>query len=227
MTATNTYVTIVGMTVRRELQLTFSIIFFLGFFKYEISWKFSFSCCFLILWRSSAIKFPSLFTFSRSDFLAFTLIAILHSFLLVIRKQCRTTCLVNPTVYTVKRVDEVVRHLHLVTQDQFTQVSKKVSDIPEENFTTNIELSRHFSQVSNQFAIITFPTQNFLDDSRRQNWKVSKAVVLGCGSNFVLQVYFLALYHCATLPSVNIQSLANNYKKRRQLTASWTSSVEM
>ncbi len=40
---------------------------------------------------------------------------------------------------TVKRVDEVVRHPHLVTQDQFTQVSKKVSDIPEENFTINIE----------------------------------------------------------------------------------------
>jgi hypothetical protein len=49
--------------------------------------------------------------------------------------------------YTVKRVDEVVRHLHLVTQDQFTQVSKKVSNIPEENFTINIELFRHFSQV--------------------------------------------------------------------------------
>ncbi len=43
---------------------------------------------------------------------------------------------------TVKRVDEVVRHPHLVTQDQFTQVSKKVSDIPEENFTINIELFR-------------------------------------------------------------------------------------
>ena len=36
--------------------------------------------------------------------------------------------------YTVKRVDEVVRHPHLVTQDQFTQVSKKVSDIPVELF---------------------------------------------------------------------------------------------
>jgi hypothetical protein len=45
-------------------------------------------------------------------------------------------------LYTVKRVDEVVRHPHLVTQDQFTQVSKKVSDIPEENFTINIELFR-------------------------------------------------------------------------------------
>jgi hypothetical protein len=52
-------------------------------------------------------------------------------------------------MHTVKRVDEVVRHLHLVTQDQFTQVPKKVSDIPEENFIINIELSRHFSQVSN------------------------------------------------------------------------------
>jgi hypothetical protein len=27
-----------------------------------------------------------------------------------------------------------------MTQDQFTQVSKKVSDIPEENFTINIKL---------------------------------------------------------------------------------------
>jgi hypothetical protein len=36
--------------------------------------------------------------------------------------------------YTVKRVDEVVRHPHLVTQDQFTQVSKTVSDIPEDQF---------------------------------------------------------------------------------------------
>jgi hypothetical protein len=51
--------------------------------------------------------------------------------------------------YTVKRVDEVVRHPHLVTQDQFTQVSKKVFDIPVENFTINIELFRHFSQVWN------------------------------------------------------------------------------
>ncbi len=55
----------------------------------------------------------------------------------------------DPTTYTVKRVDEVVRHPHLVTQDQFTQVSKKVFDIAEENFTINIELFRHFSQVSN------------------------------------------------------------------------------
>ncbi len=48
----------------------------------------------------------------------------------------------NDLTYTVKRVDEVVRHPHLVTQDQFTQVSKKVSDIPEENFTINVELFR-------------------------------------------------------------------------------------
>ncbi len=45
----------------------------------------------------------------------------------------------SPKLHTVKRVDEVVRHPHLVTQDQFTQVSKKVSDIPEENFTINIK----------------------------------------------------------------------------------------
>ncbi len=59
--------------------------------------------------------------------------------------------------YTVKRVDEVVRHPHLVTQDQFTQVSKKVSDIPAENFTINIKLFRQ------TFTI-------------RQNWIVSKAI---------------------------------------------------
>jgi hypothetical protein len=51
--------------------------------------------------------------------------------------------------YTVKRVDEVVRHPHLVTQDQKTQVSNKFFDIPVENFTINIELFRHFSQVLN------------------------------------------------------------------------------
>jgi hypothetical protein len=55
----------------------------------------------------------------------------------------------NPLHYTVKRVDKVVRHPHLVTQDQNTQVLNKVSDISEENFTINIELLRHFSQVSN------------------------------------------------------------------------------
>jgi hypothetical protein len=54
--------------------------------------------------------------------------------------------------YTVKRVDEVVRHPHLVTQDQFTQVSKKVSDIPVENYTINIELFRQNFQMSNFFG---------------------------------------------------------------------------
>jgi hypothetical protein len=49
--------------------------------------------------------------------------------------------------YTVKRVDEVVRRPHLVTQDQNTQVSNKVSDIHVENSIINIELFRHFSQV--------------------------------------------------------------------------------
>jgi hypothetical protein len=62
-------------------------------------------------------------------------------------KKCCMECVL--LYYTIKRVDEVVRYPHLVTQDQFTQVSKKVSDIPEENFTVNIELFQHFSQVSN------------------------------------------------------------------------------
>ncbi len=53
-----------------------------------------------------------------------------------------------PLPSTVKRVDEVVRHPHLVTQDQFTQVSKKVSNIPVENFSINIELFwQNFSNV--------------------------------------------------------------------------------
>ncbi len=51
------------------------------------------------------------------------------------------------TKYTVKRVDEVVPHRHLVTQDQTTQVSNKFFDIHVENSIINIELFRHFSQV--------------------------------------------------------------------------------
>ena len=72
--------------------------------------------------------------------------------------------LLVPQVYTVKRVDEVVRHPHLVTQDQFTWVSKKVSDIPAENFTINIELFRQ-----------TFTNVELL----RQNWIVSKTTSPG------------------------------------------------
>ncbi len=52
-----------------------------------------------------------------------------------------------PVIYTVKRVDEVVPHRHLVTQDQTTHVWNKVSDIHVENSIINIELFRHFSQV--------------------------------------------------------------------------------
>jgi hypothetical protein len=36
--------------------------------------------------------------------------------------------------FTVKRVDEVVRHPHLVTQDQTTQVSNNFFDIHVELF---------------------------------------------------------------------------------------------
>jgi hypothetical protein len=34
----------------------------------------------------------------------------------------------------LKKVDEVVRHLHRVTQDQLSLVSERVSGIPEDNF---------------------------------------------------------------------------------------------
>jgi hypothetical protein len=86
-------------------------------------------------------------------------------------------------LYTVKRLDEVVRHPHLVTQDQFTQVSKKVSDIPAENFTINIELFRQ-----------TFTNVELL----RHSWKVSKAALPGREPIGFL-VYNPTLYHCATL----------------------------
>ncbi len=66
--------------------------------------------------------------------------------------------------YTVKRVDEVVRHPHLVTKDQFTQVSKKVFNIPAEDFTINIEL---FLQTFTNVELV------------RQNWFVSKATSPG------------------------------------------------
>ncbi len=56
-----------------------------------------------------------------------------------------------------------------MTQDQFTQVSKKVSDIPAENFTINIELFRQ-----------TFTNVEFL----RQNWIVSKATSPGREPSF-------------------------------------------
>ena len=55
-------------------------------------------------------------------------------------------CVVVPA-HTVKRVDEVVPHRHLVTQDQTTQMSNKFFDIHVENSIINIELFRHFSQV--------------------------------------------------------------------------------
>ncbi len=83
---------------------------------------------------------------------------------------------------TVKRVDEVVRHRHLVTQDQKTQVSKKVFDIPTENFTKNIELFRQ-----------TFTNVELLDRtglSQKQHHP---------GANLGSQINLPILYHGATL----------------------------
>ncbi len=51
-----------------------------------------------------------------------------------------------------------------MTQDQFTQVSKKVFDIPAEDFTINIEL---FLQTFTNVELV------------RQNWFVSKATSPG------------------------------------------------
>jgi hypothetical protein len=63
--------------------------------------------------------------------------------LLVLQGVVRTRVLRTwPIPYTVKKIDEVVRHLHLVTQDQFSLVSEKDSGIPEDNFIINIELFR-------------------------------------------------------------------------------------
>jgi hypothetical protein len=56
-----------------------------------------------------------------------------------------------------------------VTQDQFTQVSKKVSDIPAEDFTINIEL---FIQTFTNVELV------------RQNWIVSKATSPGREARF-------------------------------------------
>jgi hypothetical protein len=42
-----------------------------------------------------------------------------------------------------KKVDEVIRHPHRVTQDQFSLVTEKVSGTHEDNFTINIEFFQH------------------------------------------------------------------------------------
>jgi hypothetical protein len=64
---------------------------------------------------------------------------------------------IRQVLYTVKRVDKVVRHPHLVTQDQFTQVSEKVFDIPAEDFTINIKLFLH------SFTNVELVRQNWFD----------------------------------------------------------------
>ncbi len=84
-------------------------------------------------------------------------------------------------VYTVKKVDEVVRQLHLVTQDQFSLVSKQVYGVPEDNFTINIEL---FWQTLTNAELL------------RQNWIVSKATSPGSKpSSSVLHSDTLPLRH--------------------------------
>jgi hypothetical protein len=82
-----------------------------------------------------------------------------------------------------------------VTQDQFTQVSKKVFDIPAEDFTINIEL---FLQTITNVELV------------RQNWIVSKATSPGREPKF--PDLLSDLYHCATLSSLFKSTLKNtNY----------------
>jgi hypothetical protein len=57
--------------------------------------------------------------------------------------------------YTVKRVDEVVRHPHLVTQDQFTQVSKSFRHPWRKFYYKYLTFPTFFTSV---VAMITFPT---------------------------------------------------------------------
>jgi hypothetical protein len=66
-----------------------------------------------------------------------------------------------------KKFDKVVRHQHVVAQDQFSLVSKKDSGIPKGNFNKKLKFFDRLSQMLNFFAINTFPTSNFLDDDNR------------------------------------------------------------
>jgi hypothetical protein len=69
--------------------------------------------------------------------------------------------------HTVKRVDEVVRHPHLVTQDQFTQVSKKDSGIHEDNCNKNIEV---LQQTFTNIELLRYkhiPNVELFDDDHR------------------------------------------------------------
>ncbi len=72
-------------------------------------------------------------------------------------------------------------------------------------FFTSVELVRY--DYIPHAELFRWQPSNFLFtvELLRQNWKVSKAVVLAWGSNRVLLVYFLTLYHCATLSYVHIQ----------------------
>jgi hypothetical protein len=57
------------------------------------------------------------------------------------------------TICTVKKFDEVVRHQHLVTKEQFSLVSEKDSCIHEENCNINIEV---FRQTFTNFELLRY-----------------------------------------------------------------------
>jgi hypothetical protein len=104
---------------------------------------------------------------------------------------------------TVKRVDEVVRHLHLVTQDQNTQVLNKVSDIHVENSIINI--FRHFSQV---IELVRYDYISHVElivcKCRTSSTELEffKSSMPAWARTCNLHIHNLVLYHSATLSSL-------------------------
>jgi hypothetical protein len=114
-------------------------------------------------------------------------------------------------LFTVKRVDEVVRHPHLVTQDQNTQVSNKVSDISEENFT----IISNFSDIFHKYQTSSTELESFksMQHAGRELRRTGLQSAI-----LPLRHTFLSIICTKTL------GVAHTYKK---MPASCASSVEM
>jgi hypothetical protein len=111
---------------------------------------------------------------------------------------------IRSTYYTVKRVDEVVRHPHLVTQDHFTQVSKKVSGIAVKLIVCKCRTS----------------------STELEFFKSSIAWARTCN----LHIHNLLLYHCATLSSLfksTLKESRNNWRRSVSLFEAFIVTVEL
>ncbi len=95
---------------------------------------------------------------------------------------------------TVKRVDEVVRHPHLVTQDQNTQVSNKFY-YKYRTFSTFFTSDRTSSLWLHR---LLFANVELL----RQSLNFSKAACTASARTCYLHIHNPVLYHCATLSSL-------------------------